>query len=51
MTTNYERIKNMNTDKMAEFIRQEQLNAIFTGIGLSVPSIKQWLDQEVTNDN
>ena len=48
---NEERIKKMNTNELAKFIRQEQLNAIFTGVGLSVPIITKWLQQEATNDN
>ena len=45
--TNYEKIKNMTVDEMAEYIRSECFNSVFDGAVLSVNSIKQWLLSEV----
>ena len=44
---NFEQIKQMTIDEMAEFIREEQVNSIFNGIAFSVDNIKQWLLSEV----
>ena len=50
MTTNYEKIKNMDIEEMSVYIRQEQLNSLFSGVALSAPQIKKWLETEATDE-
>ena len=44
---NFEKIKAMDIDEMAEYIRSECLTACIKGVVLDENSIKQWLESEV----
>lgn len=47
MTTNYERIKNMTVDEMAEYFDDWDF---IGGISQSIEGIKQWLLEEQNNE-
>jgi hypothetical protein len=47
MTTNYEKIKNMNIDEMAEFFDDW---GFIGAISQSVDGIKQWLEEECEDE-
>ena len=49
MQTRHDKIKNMTAKEFAEYLRQEQLNSIFTGVAFSVPQLIKYLEEEVCN--
>ena len=47
---NYEKIKSMSIDELAEYIRSECLTSCIKGVVLDKESIKQWLLAECEKD-
>lgn len=48
---NFEKIKNMNIDEFANYIRCECLSSNFNGVVKSVDEIKRWLESATESKN
>lgn len=50
MKTNFDKVKEMTIDEMAQWVREECLYSHFNGCVLDKDSIKRWLEKEAKDD-
>lgn len=50
MKTNFDKVKEMTVDEMAQWVREECLHSHFNCCVLDKDSIKRWLEEEAEDD-